>query len=79
MTDDTTLSQDEINDLISGGSPVDDLESGIDGSGLLDSLTGKSSLGSENMNPLGLVNKEEIPPEIMIGLLPHFTNRWLGL
>ena len=47
MTDDTTLSQDEINDLISGGSPVDDLESGIDGSGLLDSLTGKSSLGSD--------------------------------
>lgn len=47
MTDDTTLSQDEINDLISGGSPVDDLENGIDGSGLLDSLTGKSSLGSD--------------------------------
>ena len=47
MTDDTTLSQDEINDLISGGSPVDDLESGTDGSGLLDSLMGKSSLGND--------------------------------
>ena len=47
MTDDTTLSQDEINDLISGGGPVDDLESDTDGSGLLDSLTGKSSLGSD--------------------------------
>ena len=45
MIDDTTLSQDEINDLISG--PVSDSENETDVSGLLDSLTGGTSPSSE--------------------------------